>query len=76
MLDQASALDAKDRIGYLPEERGVYKKMKVGAYLAYIARLKGAPKGNLKKNSSSNSARVNSLLTCRSTIELTQRPPD
>jgi ABC-2 type transport system ATP-binding protein len=37
----STALNAKDRIGYLPEERGVYRKMKVHAYLAYIARLKG-----------------------------------
>jgi ABC-2 type transport system ATP-binding protein len=41
VLGRPSALDAKDRIGYLPEERGVYRKMKVGAFLAYIARLKG-----------------------------------
>jgi ABC-2 type transport system ATP-binding protein len=41
VLGHASALEAKDRIGYLPEERGVYKKMKVGAFLRYIARLKG-----------------------------------
>src|SRR5690606_7152794 len=31
----------KDRIGYLPEERGVYRKMRVGDFLTYIARLKG-----------------------------------
>jgi ABC-2 type transport system ATP-binding protein len=41
VLGHKSALEAKDRIGYLPEERGVYKKMKVGAFLAYVARLKG-----------------------------------
>jgi ABC-2 type transport system ATP-binding protein len=41
VLGQKSALEAKDRIGYLPEERGVYRKMKIGAYLSYIARLKG-----------------------------------
>ncbi|MFY0599691.1 MAG: ATP-binding cassette domain-containing protein [Cyclobacteriaceae bacterium] len=29
------------RIGYLPEERGLYKKMKVGEQLIYLARLKG-----------------------------------
>ncbi len=29
------------RIGYLPEERGLYKKMKVGEQLLYLARLKG-----------------------------------
>jgi len=43
VLGHPSALDAKDRIGYLPEERGVYRKMKVDAYLTYIARLKGVP---------------------------------
>ena len=30
VLGRDSALDAKDRIGYLPEERGVYRKMRVG----------------------------------------------
>lgn len=29
------------QIGYLPEERGLYKKMKVGEQLQYLARLKG-----------------------------------
>lgn len=32
------------RIGYLPEERGLYKKMKVGDQLLYLARLKGLSK--------------------------------
>jgi ABC-2 type transport system ATP-binding protein len=41
VLGHASALEAKDKIGYLPEERGVYKKMRVGVYLKFIARLKG-----------------------------------
>ncbi|MBS2211654.1 ATP-binding cassette domain-containing protein [Carboxylicivirga mesophila] len=29
------------RIGYLPEERGLYKKMKVGEQAIYLARMKG-----------------------------------
>jgi ABC-2 type transport system ATP-binding protein len=29
------------QMGYLPEERGLYKKMKVGEHLIYLARLKG-----------------------------------
>lgn len=33
-------IDAEN-IGYLPEERGLYKKMKVGEQLLYLARLKG-----------------------------------
>jgi ABC-2 type transport system ATP-binding protein len=36
-----SALANKDRIGFLPEERGLYRKMRVGEFLTYIARLKG-----------------------------------
>ncbi len=43
VLGRPSALEAKDRIGYLPEERGVYRKMTVGAFLKYLAGLKGAP---------------------------------
>src|ERR1700737_2592863 len=30
----------QDRIGYLPEERGLYKKMKVGEQLKFFAELK------------------------------------
>ncbi len=41
VLGKKSAVESKDRIGYLPEERGVYKKMKVGAFLRHMARLKG-----------------------------------
>jgi len=41
VLGRGSALEAKDRIGYLPEERGVYRKMTVGAFLKYLAGLKG-----------------------------------
>jgi ABC-2 type transport system ATP-binding protein len=36
-----NALERKDRIGYLPEERGVYRRMRVGEFLEYMARLKG-----------------------------------
>jgi ABC-2 type transport system ATP-binding protein len=33
-----------ESIGYLPEERGLYKKMKVGDQALYLARLKGLSK--------------------------------
>lgn len=49
VLGHSSALEAKDRIGYLPEERGVYRKMKAGAFLAYIARLKGCDGRDIKR---------------------------
>ena len=36
-------------IGYLPEERGLYKKMKVGEQAIYLAQLKGLSKKNAKE---------------------------
>jgi ABC-2 type transport system ATP-binding protein len=49
VLGYPSALEAKNRIGYLPEERGVYRKMLVGDFLNYIARLKGMDGSDLNK---------------------------
>ncbi len=36
------------QIGYLPEERGLYKKMKVGEQAVYLARLKGMSERDAK----------------------------
>src|SRR5690625_2917538 len=36
------------QIGYLPEERGLYKSMKVGEQVTYLARLKGLTKAEAK----------------------------
>jgi ABC-2 type transport system ATP-binding protein len=36
-------------IGYLPEERGLYKKMKVGEQALYLCQLKGLPKNEAIK---------------------------
>lgn len=44
-----TALSNKDRIGYLPEERGVYRKMKVAEFVEYIAKLKGFNPPDLAK---------------------------
>ncbi|MGI9545368.1 MAG: ABC transporter ATP-binding protein [Cyclobacteriaceae bacterium] len=43
ILINGEILDPKHigMIGYLPEERGLYKKMRVGEQLLYLARLKG-----------------------------------
>ena len=38
--------DDISRIGYLPEERGLYKKMKVGEQSLYLAQLKGLSKND------------------------------
>lgn len=48
VLGKKSAVESKDRIGYLPEERGIYKKMKVGAFLTHMGRLKGMDAAGLK----------------------------
>ncbi|MCL1943725.1 MAG: ATP-binding cassette domain-containing protein [Candidatus Azobacteroides sp.] len=37
------------RIGYLPEERGLYKKMKVGEQALYLSQLKGLSRQEAKK---------------------------
>lgn len=38
-----------EKIGYMPEERGLYRKMKVGEHLIYLAQLKGMQAGEAKK---------------------------
>lgn len=49
VLGRDSALKSKHRVGYLPEERGVYRTMKVGEFLTYMARLKGMETRGLSK---------------------------
>jgi len=39
-----------ENIGYMPEERGLYKKMKVGEHLIYLGRLKGLSQTQAKEN--------------------------
>ncbi|WP_019148983.1 ABC transporter ATP-binding protein, partial [Timonella senegalensis] len=40
--------ESRRRIGYMPEERGLYPKMKVGDQLVYIAQLHGMPAAEAK----------------------------
>jgi ABC-2 type transport system ATP-binding protein len=41
VLGRSTALEVRQRIGYLPEEKGLYKKMKAWSVIAYFATLKG-----------------------------------
>jgi len=41
VLGAATAMEVRERIGYLPEEKGLYKKMKAWGVIAYFAKLKG-----------------------------------
>ncbi len=43
----SSDVSITDRVGYLPEERGLYRKMKVREVLRFLARLKCVPKAQV-----------------------------
>ena len=45
--------DFKDLVGYLPEERGLYKKMKVIDMLLFLAELKGKKRNEVEKSAQS-----------------------
>jgi ABC-2 type transport system ATP-binding protein len=48
--DPAADRDVIRRVGYLPEERGLYKKMKVIEVIVFFARLKGAPRDTVRRD--------------------------
>lgn len=43
-------LEARNRVGYMPEERGLYPKMKVGVQLRYLAELHGMSKDEARNS--------------------------
>jgi ABC-2 type transport system ATP-binding protein len=49
ILGEPSALKVRHRIGYLPEEKGLYKKMKAWSVIAYFATLKGLDRRTAKQ---------------------------
>jgi ABC-2 type transport system ATP-binding protein len=51
VLGQPSALKVRQRIGYLPEEKGLYKKMKTWSVVAYFATLKGMSRAAARQRS-------------------------
>jgi ABC-2 type transport system ATP-binding protein len=44
LLGSSNPESVKDQLGYLPEEKGLYKKMKTAELVAYFGRLKGMRK--------------------------------
>jgi ABC-2 type transport system ATP-binding protein len=48
VLGTEGADGVRDRIGYLPEERGLYRKMRVLDQLLFMARIKGRPAGEAR----------------------------
>jgi ABC-2 type transport system ATP-binding protein len=49
VLGEPLSQRSQDRIGYLPEERGLYTKMKVGEHLRFLGALKGLSEGEAMK---------------------------
>jgi ABC-2 type transport system ATP-binding protein len=49
LFGQKISPELQDRIGYLPEERGLYKKMKIVDQLRYFAALKGMAASDAEK---------------------------
>ena len=49
---------ARRRIGYMPEERGLYPKMRVGEQLAYLAELHGLDRGRAVESAARWSERM------------------
>jgi len=58
VLGASRAIDVKDRIGYLPEERGLYRKMTVERTLCYFGRLKGLSGAALERRIDAGLTRV------------------
>jgi ABC-2 type transport system ATP-binding protein len=49
VLGGPATRDTMRRVGYLPEERGLYRSMSARSAIAYLARLKGMPSGKAHK---------------------------
>jgi ABC-2 type transport system ATP-binding protein len=49
VLGDRSTVAARDRVGYLPEERGLYKQMPVRRLLAYYGELKGGKRADVER---------------------------
>ncbi len=50
ILGQSNSRTVRDHVSYLPEERGLYKKMTVRRLLTYYGQLKSAPEPKLQNN--------------------------
>jgi len=49
VLGRSGSAAARDDVGYLPEERGLYRKMSVGRLLEYYGALKGAKAADVER---------------------------
>ena len=58
VLGDRSTVAARDRVGYLPEERGLYKQMPVRRLLRYYGELKGGRRADVEREADDWLARL------------------
>jgi len=51
LLGEPVSADVREKVGYLPEERGMYQKMKVGEQLTFFGEIKGMSHGDARRES-------------------------
>ena len=51
VLGAGDPIEVKRRLGYLPEEKGLYKKMRLAEFVVYFGRLNGLTKADASKRS-------------------------
>lgn len=51
LLGEPVSPEVRERVGYLPEERGMYQKMKVGEHLAFFGAIKGMARRDAARES-------------------------
>lgn len=49
IMDELNSQKMRDQVGYLPEERGLYRKMKIGELLTFLAEMKELKPAQSKK---------------------------
>ena len=49
VLGETDGRSLRGRIGFLPEERGLYRRMTATAAIAFFASLKGVPRGEARR---------------------------
>ncbi len=49
IMDQPNSQKLRDQVGYLPEERGLYRKMKIQEQLLFLAEMKGIKASDARK---------------------------
>ena len=69
IMSQPVSDETKDRVGYLPEERGLYRKVTVSDTLEYLAALKGVDRGRASTRAAQLLEEVNMLEHRKKKIE-------